>query len=120
MEVRHRCVAWVVVRRLDMHLYTLVVIAFVAQLMLKADDDPEVKEKAAYIQAAFLVGWAFGGAFFGRIGDWLGRSKAVIFTILTYAGFTGLSFFAQSWEQLMICRFLAALGIGGEWAVGAS
>ena len=105
---------------LDIHLYTLVAIAFVAQLMLLPDGDPEVKEKAAFIQAAFLVGWAFGGAFFGRIGDWLGRSKALILTILTYAGFTGLSFFAQSWEQLMICRFLAALGIGGEWAVGAS
>ncbi len=105
---------------LDMHLYTLVAVAFVAQLMTKSDGDPEVKEKAAYIQAAFLVGWAFGGAFFGRIGDWLGRSKALILTILTYAGFTGLSFFAQSWEQLLVCRFLAALGIGGEWAVGAS
>jgi predicted MFS family arabinose efflux permease len=106
---------------LDMHLYTLVAVAFVAQLMMISDTtDPAVKEKTAYIQAAFLVGWAVGGAFFGRIGDWLGRSKALILTILTYAGFTGLSFFAQSWEQLMICRFLAALGIGGEWAVGAS
>ena len=106
---------------LDMHLYTLVAVAFVAQLMMISDtSDPAVKEKAAYIQAAFLVGWAVGGTFFGRIGDWLGRSRALILTILTYAGFTGLSFFAQTWEQLMICRFLAALGIGGEWAVGAS
>ena len=106
---------------LDMHLYTLVATVFVAQLMIISDTShPEVKEKAAYIQAAFLVGWAVGGTFFGRIGDWLGRSRTLILTILTYAGFTGLSFFAQTWEQLMICRFLAALGIGGEWAVGAS
>lgn len=105
---------------LDMHLYTLVATVFVAQLMMLPDGDPNVKEKTSFIQAAFLVGWAFGGAFFGRIGDWLGRSKALILTILTYAGFTGLSYFAQTWEQLMICRFLAALGIGGEWAVGAS
>lgn len=105
---------------LDMHLYTLVAVAFVAQLMMLPDGNPEVKEKTSWIQAAFLIGWALGGAFFGRIGDWLGRSKALILTILTYAGFTGLSFFAQTWEQLMICRFLAALGIGGEWAVGAS
>ena len=41
-------------------------------------------------------------------------------TILTYAAFTGLSFFAQTWWQLLIFRFLAALGIGGEWAVGAA
>jgi predicted MFS family arabinose efflux permease len=31
-----------------------------------------------------------------------------------------LSFFAQTWWELMIFRFVAALGIGGEWAVGAS
>ena len=72
------------------------------------------------IQAAFLVGWALGGGFFGRIGDRLGRARALVLTILTYALFTGLSFFAQTWWHLMICRFLAALGIGGEWAVGAS
>ena len=41
-------------------------------------------------------------------------------TILTYALFTGLSFVAQAWWHLFIFRFLAALGIGGEWAVGAS
>ena len=41
-------------------------------------------------------------------------------TILCYALFTGLSFFAQTWWQLLIFRFVAALGIGGEWAVGAS
>src|SRR5262249_42860773 len=38
----------------------------------------------------------------------------------TYAIFTGLSFFAQEWWHLLAFRFLAALGIGGEWAVGAS
>ena len=59
-------------------------------------------------------------AFFGLVGDRLGRSRTLVLTILTYALFTGLSFFAQTWWQLMICRFLAALGIGGEWAVGAS
>ena len=41
-------------------------------------------------------------------------------TISTYAMFTGLSFFAQTWWQLLVFRFLAALGIGGEWAVGAT
>jgi MFS family permease len=54
------------------------------------------------------------------VGDRLGRSRALALTVLTYAAFTGLSFFAQSWWHLMIFRFLAALGIGGEWAVGAS
>src|SRR5205807_2706939 len=50
----------------------------------------------------------------------LGRSRTLMLTILTYALFTGLSTFAQTWWHLLIFRFLAALGIGGEWAVGAS
>ena len=82
--------------------------------------NPEIKEKSAYIQAAFLVGWALGGAFFGRLGDLIGRSRSLALTILTYAICTGLCSFAETWWQLMIFRFIAALGIGGEWAVGAS
>lgn len=106
---------------LDMHLYTLVAAPFVMELILASStSDPHVKRYSSYIQAAFLVGWALGGAFFGRIGDLMGRSRALSLTILTYAIFTGLSFFAQTWWQLMIFRFLAALGIGGEWAVGSS
>jgi len=79
-----------------------------------------VKTKSAYIQAAFLVGWALGGAFFGRLGDLLGRSRALSLTVLTYAICTGLCALSQTWWQLMLFRFVAALGIGGEWAVGAS
>lgn len=113
---------------LDMHLYGLVASTFVASLLINqglipTDATPAhdlVKEKSGYIQAAFLVGWALGGAFFGRLGDLLGRSRSLSLTILTYAVFTGLSFFAQTWWQLLIFRFLAALGIGGEWAVGSS
>jgi MFS family permease len=105
---------------LDMHLYTLVATVFVAELLGVSEKDPAVGQKGALIAAAFLVGWAVGGAFFGRVGDVLGRSRALILTILTYAGFTGLSFFATEWWHLLIFRFLAALGIGGEWAVGAS
>ena len=81
---------------------------------------PRVGWYSSLIQAAFLLGWALGGGFFGRIGDRLGRSRALSLTILTYALFTGLSSFAQTWWHLLIFRFLAALGIGGEWAVGAS
>ncbi len=106
---------------LDMHLYVLVAAPFVAELIgASSEKDPNVGFYSSWIQAAFLVGWALGGGFFGRIGDRLGRSKALTLTILTYALFTGLSYFAQTWWQLLIFRFLAALGIGGEWAVGAS
>ena len=105
---------------LDMHLYTLVAAPFVAQLLGAASTtDPAVREKSALIQGAFLIGWALGGGLFGRAGDLLGRSRALGLTILTYALFTGLSCFATTWWHLLIFRFLAALGIGGEWAVGS-
>jgi MFS family permease len=106
---------------LDMHLYTLVYAPFVAQLLGLTDTrDPSVGRHAAIIQGGFLLGWALGGGFFGRLGDRLGRSRALSLTVLTYALFTGLSCVAQTWWHLLIFRFLSALGIGGEWAVGAS
>ena len=106
---------------LDMHLYVLVAGPFVAELLnVTSSKDPLVGYYGSWIQAAFLIGWALGGGFFGRIADRLGRSRALMLTIMTYATFTGLAFFAQTWWQMLITRFLAALGIGGEWAVGAS
>jgi MFS family permease len=106
---------------LDMHLYTLVAAPFVAQLIHAASTaDDEVKQKSSWIQAAFLVGWALGGAVFGRLGDRIGRSRSLCLTVLTYALFTGLSFFATEWWHLLIFRFVAALGVGGEWAVGST
>jgi MFS family permease len=106
---------------LDMHLYTLVAAPFVATLLALSDpNDERVRWYGSLIQAAFLLGWALGGGLFGRLGDRLGRSRALSLTILTYALFTGLSSVAQTWWHLLVFRFLAALGIGGEWAIGAS
>ncbi len=108
---------------LDMHLYTVVATPFVGLLLANQGLDTSldnVRVHAGWIQAAFLFGWAIGGGFFGRIGDRIGRSRALVLTILTYAAFTGLSYTATAWWHLLIFRFLAALGIGGEWAVGAA
>lgn len=106
---------------LELHIYTLVAAPFVAELLRIQDTtNPSVGKHGSIIQAGFLIGWALGGGFFGRIGDRLGRSKALCMTVLTYAIFTGLAVFAREWWHLLIFRFLAALGIGGEWAVGAS
>lgn len=106
---------------LELHLYTLVAAPFVMQLLDAASTTEfAVKEKSSWIQAAFLIGWALGGGFFGWVGDRLGRARTLALTVLTYAVFTGLSFFADTWWHLMMFRFLAALGIGGEWAVGAA
>ncbi len=103
---------------MDGTLYTLAAPIFVGQL-LQAHHQT-VGLQGAWIQFWFLVGWACGGAFFGRIGDRIGRTRTIMLTILTYALFTGLSAFAHSWQELATYRFLSALGIGGEWAAGSS
>src|SRR5262245_7467913 len=83
---------------LDMHLYTLVAAPFVMELLHAPGlADAGVREKSSWIQAAFLLGWALGGGLFGRVGDRVGRSRALALTILTYAAFTGLSFVATEW-----------------------
>lgn len=104
---------------LDGFLYSLVALQFVKELMVGAPESA-AKEKAALIQAVFLFGWALGGAIFGRIGDRIGRTRTLTLTILTYALFTGLCAIAQNWQQLMVFRFITALGIGGEWAAGSA
>jgi MFS family permease len=68
----------------------------------------------------FLIGWAIGGVLFGVLADQIGRTKTLILSILIYAIFTGLAALSQDWWHLALYRFLTALGIGGEWAAGAT
>jgi MFS family permease len=105
---------------LDGFLYTLVAAPFVASLLGPEATKPQIATTAGLIQGIFLIGWAVGGVLFGRIGDVLGRTRTLTLTIVTYAVFTGLAAFSQTWWQLAILRFLAALGIGGEWAAGSA
>ncbi len=70
--------------------------------------------------AAFLIGGAVGGFFFGWLSDRIGRSTVLMLTILTYSIFTGITYFVDQWWQMLVLRFLAALGTGGEWAVASA
>jgi MFS family permease len=85
---------------------------------------PEAKSATLYwtglITAIFLVGWAIGGVLFGPISDRYGRKRVLLITMVLYAVGTGLSAFVTSIEQLIVCRIIASLGIGGEWAAGCA
>ena len=72
------------------------------------------------ITALFLLGAAAGGLVFGWLGDRIGRVRAMALSILMYSMFTGLGFFAQEPWHLGAFRFLAALGMGGEWSLGVA
>jgi MFS family permease len=72
------------------------------------------------ITALFLLGAASGGLVFGWLGDRIGRVRAMALSILMYSLFTGLGYFAQEPWHLGLFRFLAALGMGGEWSLGVA
>ena len=66
-----------------------------------------------------LVVSAIGGAVAGVLADRIGRVKALMITVITYAVFTVACGFAPNYEALLVFRALQGLGFGGEWAVGA-
>jgi MFS family permease len=82
--------------------------------------DEPVRRWNGILSAAFLFGAAAGGLLFGWIGDRLGRVRAMALSVLTYAIFTGFCGLAQHPWQLAALRFVAALGMGGEWALGVA
>jgi len=86
----------------------------------KAEVDGVVLPWYGYVTAAFLVGAAAGGWAFGWLGDRIGRVRAMMLSVLAYSIFTGLCGLAQSGTQLVVLRFFAALGMGGEWALGVA
>ncbi|HXG30102.1 MAG TPA: MFS transporter [Thermodesulfobacteriota bacterium] len=74
--------------------------------------------QAGWLFGVTLASSALGGALFGIISDYIGRIRALTYSILMYSVFTGLSAFAPNVEFFLICRFFLGLGMGGEWASG--
>jgi len=72
------------------------------------------------IIVAFLAGAAIGGILFGWLGDRVGRVRAMVWSVATYAIFSGLCVFAAAPWHIAVLRFTAALGMGGEWSLGVA
>ena len=70
--------------------------------------------------SATLIAAAAGGVCFGWFADRFGRVRALIWSVLVYSVGTALCGFTHTAAQLMLCRVLLGLGMGGEWASGAA
>jgi MFS family permease len=109
---------------MDQNLFNLVAQKSIRDLLTGVVPEAQLQEAVnswrGSITSVFLLGWATGGFIFGIMGDRLGRTRTLVITILIYAFFTGLSGRVQSVQQYMACRFLTALGVGGEFAAGVS
>jgi MFS family permease len=85
---------------------------------------PEARSATLYwtglMSAVLLVGWAVGGILFGRVADRIGRTRTLLLTMALYSLGTAACAFAPNLWVLLFFRIIASLGIGGEWAAGAS
>lgn len=72
------------------------------------------------LTSILLIGWAVGGVLFGAIADRIGRTRTLLLTMALYALGTAACALAPNIWVLIACRIVASLGIGGEWAAGAS
>lgn len=90
------------------------------QVVAQLADEGFVQRWMGIVTATFLLGAAVGGVLFGWLGDRIGRVRAMSFSILVYSMFTGLCYFATEPWHLAVLRFIAAFGMGGEWALGVA
>jgi MFS family permease len=98
---------------MDVMLYALVLGQVQIEMHLSA-------AMSGAMMSATLVSAAIGGLAFGWIADRFGRTRALTGSILIYSIATGLCGLTHSAWQLMLCRVILGLGMGGEWASGAA
>lgn len=70
--------------------------------------------------SATLIAAAVGGTVFGWFADRYGRVRALTASMLVYSIATALCGVTQTATQLLLCRVVLGLGMGGEWASGAA
>ena len=95
-------------------------VGFALHQLLAAAQFAALPRYAGFVLATTVFGWATGGVIGGIIADYIGRKRTMMLAILAYSLTTGLSAIAWNWESFAILRFLVGVGIGSEWATGAS
>ena len=104
----------------EMGLFPVVARPALLDLLGANANEATVSAYNAMINTGFLVGAAAGGVVFGWLGDRIGRVRAMALSILTYALCSGLAGFSFAAWHVIVIRFVAALGMGGEWSLGVA
>ena len=97
----------------DVMLFALVMASVIRDLGLS-------QAQGGLLVSMTLAASAVGGVIFGVVADKLGRTRALSLSILIYSVFTFACGLAQNYWQLAVFRVLLGLGMGGEWASGAT
>lgn len=105
---------------MDSFLYALVLAPALKDLLPKSGRAADAANLGYYgglLFAIFLCGWGFA-SLWGPLADRIGRVRTLVLTIVCYSLFTFLGAIAQDVWQLAAFRFMAGMGIGGEWTLG--
>ena len=98
---------------MDVMLYSLVLSHLMRDLGMG-------KGTAGLLNSLTLLASAAGGLFFGVLADRVGRTRALMLSILVYSLASGACAFSTTIVELAIFRFVLGLGMGGEWTTGAA
>jgi MFS family permease len=98
---------------MDVVLYSLVLTYLIREFSMDT-------RTAGFLNSLTLVASAIGGLLFGMIADRIGRTRALMVSILIYSGASAACGLSHSIPQLATFRFLLGLGMGGEWTAGAA
>ena len=107
---------------MDSVIYALVLSPAMKELLPKsgfANSPADIAFAGSILFALFLVGWGLS-FIWGPLADRFGRARCLAVTILIFSVFTGAAAFAQNVWELGLFRFLAGIGIGGEWAMAGT
>src|SRR5580765_23165 len=75
---------------------------------------------AGFLNSLTLVASAIGGFLFGFLADRIGRTRALMISILVYSLSSAACAFTHTVPQLALFRFILGLGMGGEWTTAAA
>src|SRR5438445_11798698 len=78
------------------------------------------KGTAGLLNSLTLLASGIGGVSFGFIADRIGRTRALMLSILTYSICSFASRISTSVLIMAVFRFILGLGMGGEWNTGAT
>src|SRR6266478_720719 len=98
---------------MDVMLYSFVLTNLILEFSMST-------RTAGLLSSLTLVASAIGGFLFGLLADRVGRTRALMASILVYSLASAACGLSHSIPQLAFFRFLLGLGMGGEWTAAAA